>query len=67
MHAGVGKASFTETQLAENIRAFVDAVSKARPTGAKGTYLKKVAISSTMGPGVRVDQATILEGAQQQG
>jgi large subunit ribosomal protein L1 len=67
VHAGVGKASFTETQLAENIRAFVDAVSKARPTGAKGTYLKKVAISSTMGPGVRVDQATILEGAQQQG
>lgn len=66
VHAGVGKASFTETQLAENIRAFVDAVSKARPSGAKGTYLKKVAISSTMGPGIRVDQATILEGAQQQ-
>lgn len=65
VHAGVGKASFSDTQLAENIRAFVDAVSKARPSGAKGTYLKKVAISSTMGPGVRVDQSTILEGAQQ--
>ncbi|MCL4768588.1 MAG: 50S ribosomal protein L1 [Hyphomicrobiaceae bacterium] len=67
VHAGVGKASFTDTQLAENIRAFVDAVNKARPPGAKGTYMKKVAISSTMGPGIRVDQATILEGAQQPG
>ena len=65
VHAGVGKASFTETQLAENIRAFVDAVNKAKPAGAKGTYLKKVAISSTMGPGVRVDQNTILDAGQQ--
>lgn len=64
VHAGVGKASFSETQLAENIRAFVDAVNKARPSGAKGTYLKKVAIKSTMGPGIKVDQATILGGAQ---
>jgi large subunit ribosomal protein L1 len=59
VHAGVGKASFSETQLAENIRAFVDAVSKARPTGAKGTYIKKVAIKSTMGPGVKVDQGSL--------
>ncbi len=65
VHAGVGKTSFTETQLAENIRAFVDAVNKAKPAGAKGTYLKKVAISSTMGPGVRVDQNTILDAGQQ--
>ncbi|HEX7073560.1 MAG TPA: 50S ribosomal protein L1 [Hyphomicrobiaceae bacterium] len=63
VHAGVGKASFTEEQLAENIRAFVDAVNRAKPSGAKGTYLKKVAISSTMGPGVRVDQATITGAA----
>jgi large subunit ribosomal protein L1 len=64
VHAGVGKASFTEAQLAENIRAFVDAVNKARPTGAKGTYLKKIAIKSTMGPGIKVDQATVLSGTQ---
>jgi len=55
IHAGVGKASFDTDKLAENIRALVDAVQKARPTGAKGTYLKKAALSSTMGPGVRVD------------
>lgn len=55
VHAGVGKASFEEGKLAENIRAFVDAVQKARPTGAKGTYVKKIALSSTMGPGVTVD------------
>jgi large subunit ribosomal protein L1 len=60
IHAGVGKASFTETQLVENIRAFVDAVNKAKPAGAKGTYIKKVAIKSTMGPGIKVDQATVL-------
>ena len=64
VHAGVGKASFTEAQLAENIRAFVDAVNKARPSGAKGTYLKKIAIKSTMGPGIKVDQATVLGGTQ---
>jgi large subunit ribosomal protein L1 len=63
VHAGVGKASFTERQLIENIRAFVDAVNKAKPAGAKGTYIKKVSISSTMGPGVKVDQASILAGA----
>jgi large subunit ribosomal protein L1 len=55
IHAGVGKVSFTEDKLAQNIRAFVDAVSKAKPSGAKGTYLKKVSVSSTMGPGVSVD------------
>ena len=55
VHAGVGKASFDEAKLVENIRAFVDAVSKAKPTGAKGTYMKKVSISSTMGPGVSID------------
>ena len=55
IHAGVGKASFDEKALTENIRAFVDAVSKAKPAGAKGTYMKKVALSSTMGPGVTVD------------
>ncbi len=55
VHAGVGKASFDEAKLVENVRAFVDAVSKAKPTGAKGTFMKKVAISSTMGPGVSID------------
>ena len=55
IHAGVGKVSFDDGKLAQNIRAFVEAVSKAKPTGAKGTYLKKVSLSSTMGPGVSVD------------
>ena len=55
VHAGVGKASFDEAKLVENVRAFVDAVSKAKPAGAKGTYMKKVAISSTMGPGITID------------
>jgi large subunit ribosomal protein L1 len=55
IHAGIGKASFPEAALAENVRAFVNAISKAKPTGAKGTYIKKVAISSTMGPGVKLD------------
>ena len=55
VHAGVGKVWFDAAQLAENIRAFVDAVSKAKPSGAKGAYLKKVSLSSTMGPGVSVD------------
>ncbi|MGP1356636.1 50S ribosomal protein L1 [Roseicyclus sp.] len=60
IHAGVGKASFDADKLAENIRAFVDAVNRAKPAGAKGTYLKKVSLSSTMGPGVSValDSAT---------
>jgi large subunit ribosomal protein L1 len=54
VHAGVGKASFDEAKLVENVRAFVSAVSKAKPSGAKGTYMKKIALSSTMGPGVSV-------------
>ena len=57
VHAGVGKASFDEKAIAENIKAFVDAVAKAKPSGAKGTYIKKIAISSTMGPGVKIDTA----------
>ena len=59
IHAGVGKASFSEDALGENIRALVDAVVKAKPAGAKGTYLKRVALSSTMGPGVRVDLSSL--------
>ena len=59
VHGGVGKASFNDAQLVENIKAFADAVQKARPSGAKGTYLQRVAVSSTMGPGVRVDPATL--------
>jgi large subunit ribosomal protein L1 len=59
IHAGIGKASFDETKLVENAKALVDAVQKAKPTGAKGTYLQKVAVSSTMGPGIRVDVASI--------
>ena len=55
IHAGIGKVSFTEEMLSQNVRAFVDAVSRARPAGAKGTYLKKVSLSSTMGPGVSLD------------
>ena len=55
VHAGVGKASFDAEKLAQNIRAFVDAVTRAKPSGAKGTYLKKVSLSSTMGPGVSLD------------
>jgi large subunit ribosomal protein L1 len=62
VHAGVGKASFPEGKLVQNIRAFVDAVNKAKPTGAKGTFIKKVSIKSTMGPGVKVDQSSILGG-----
>ncbi len=59
VHAGIGKASFPEEKLIENARAFVDAIQKAKPTGAKGTYLKKVSLSSSMGAGVRVDLTTL--------
>ena len=57
VHAGIGKASFTAQQIEENMKAFVDAVTKAKPAGAKGTYMKKIAVSSTMGPGVSLDIA----------
>jgi large subunit ribosomal protein L1 len=63
VHAGIGKASFAEAQLVENARAFVEAIQRARPTGAKGTYVKKVAVSSTMGPGVKVDVASLSASA----
>jgi large subunit ribosomal protein L1 len=59
VHAGVGKASFDEAKLVENVKAFVTAVAKAKPAGAKGAYMKKVAISSTMGPGVSIDLGSV--------
>jgi large subunit ribosomal protein L1 len=58
IHAGVGKASFSEGALVQNIQALTDAVNKAKPSGAKGTFMKQVTISSTMGPGVKVDVST---------
>ncbi|MCP4932885.1 MAG: 50S ribosomal protein L1, partial [bacterium] len=61
IHAGVGKTSFDENALEENIRAFVGAVSRARPSGAKGTFIERVTISSSMGPGVKVDPASAME------
>jgi large subunit ribosomal protein L1 len=63
VQAGVGKASFSEKQLAENIKAFVAALNKAKPAGAKGTYMKKVAVSSSMGPGIKIDVATLTDAA----
>jgi large subunit ribosomal protein L1 len=60
VHGGVGKASFEDAQLLDNIKAFVDAVNRAKPAGAKGTYLKRAAISSTMGPGVHVEVASLV-------
>ncbi len=59
VHAGVGKASFKEDQLLENVKAFVDAVSRAKPSGSKGTYIKRVSVSSTMGPGLKIDVASL--------
>jgi large subunit ribosomal protein L1 len=59
VHAGIGKASFAEDKLLENARAFADAITRAKPAGAKGTYVQKAAVSSTMGPGVRVDVASL--------
>jgi large subunit ribosomal protein L1 len=64
VQAGVGKASFTEEKLMENIMAFADAVQKARPAGAKGHFINRVAISSTMGPGVKVEPASLFPGSQ---
>src|SRR6201994_2922248 len=60
VQAGVGKASFAEDKLVENVRALADAVAKAKPAGAKGTYIQRVAVSSTQGPGVKVDTSTLL-------
>jgi large subunit ribosomal protein L1 len=65
VHAGVGKASFTEKALVENIRAFVEAVAKAKPAGSKGTYIKKVSVSSTMGPGVKIDAGSVISSQPQ--
>jgi large subunit ribosomal protein L1 len=65
VQAGVGKASFADTALVENIRAFVDAVVKARPAGAKGTFVKKISLTSTQGPGVKVDQTSVVGGSVQ--
>jgi len=59
VHAGIGKASFTADALLENAKAFVDAVQRAKPTGAKGTYVKKVNVSSSMGPGYKVDVTSL--------
>jgi large subunit ribosomal protein L1 len=60
VHGAVGKASFSADKLTENIKAFADAVIKAKPTGAKGTYVQRVALSSTMGPGVKIDPSAVL-------
>jgi large subunit ribosomal protein L1 len=59
VQAGIGKASFSGEQIAQNVRAFIDAVNKAKPAGAKGTYVKKISLSSTMGPGVKLDPGTV--------
>ena len=60
VHAGVGKASFDAEHLVANVKAFVDAINRAKPSGAKGTYLKRANLSSTMGPGVKVDFPSLL-------
>ena len=58
VHAGIGKASFDSAKIAENAAAFIDAIRKARPTGAKGAYIKKITLSSTMGPGVFIEDSS---------
>ena len=60
VHAGIGKASFSETALVENVKALTDAIMKAKPSGAKGTYVKKIALSSTMGPGVKIEPSSLI-------
>ncbi len=60
VHAGVGKASFTAQQLTDNVKAFVDAIQKAKPAGAKGTYIQKISMSSTMGPGIKINPTEAL-------
>jgi large subunit ribosomal protein L1 len=62
IHAGIGKASFSEEALMENVKAFVGAINRAKPSGAKGTYLKKVSLSSTMGPGVKIEVGSLVGG-----
>jgi large subunit ribosomal protein L1 len=59
VHAGVGKTSFAEDALVENVKAFVGAISRAKPSGAKGTYIKRLSLSSTMGPGLKIDMASV--------
>ncbi len=65
VHAGVGKASFTEKALAENIKAFIEAVARSKPAGSKGTFIRRVSISSTMGPGVKLDTGALVIAAPQ--
>ena len=60
IHAGIGKASFSEDQILANVKAFADAVNRAKPTGVKGTFMKKVSLSSTMGPSVKIDIPSLL-------
>ena len=62
IHAGVGKASFSEQALSENVTAFINAINKAKPSGVKGSFMKKVALSSTMGPGIKLDISTLSSG-----
>jgi large subunit ribosomal protein L1 len=62
IHAGIGKASFSEEALVENVKAFVGAINRAKPSGAKGTYLRKVSLSSTMGPGVKIEVGSLVGG-----
>ena len=62
IHAGIGKASFSEDAIAENIRTLVNAISKAKPSGVKGTFMKRMSVSSTMGPGVKVDLSSVVAG-----
>jgi len=63
VHAGVGKVGFGEKEITENVKTFIDAVNKAKPAGVKGTYIKKISISSTMGPGIKLDLADVLAAA----
>jgi large subunit ribosomal protein L1 len=63
VHAGIGKASFSKEAIIDNVKAFVGAVGRAKPSGAKGTYIKKVSLSSTMGPGVKLEIASVVGGA----
>jgi large subunit ribosomal protein L1 len=64
VHAGIGKASFSEQQLAENVRAFVGAISRAKPSGVKGNFIRKISLSSTMGIGVKLDIGQVTAGGQ---